>query len=170
MLDELVSEFGERDTEGRRDARQDAGSAGIAFAIDERLERLNAITHPPSSVRSSRAWRSLGSRDPEGVLVVDAALLLDWDILDLFDLVLSVRRAGGTQGREARRARGSRRRRRARGSRRSWTTREFADAPTWSSTTGHARGTEETRSLDVWERVVRAREEQARMNEETESA
>jgi dephospho-CoA kinase len=67
-----------------------AALADIAFSSEERTNTLNAITHPPLIREIVRRSEELERRSPSGVLVVDAALLVQWDVLDLFDTVLVV--------------------------------------------------------------------------------
>ena len=67
-----------------------AALADIAFSSEERTSTLNAITHPPLIREIVRRSEELTRRSPSGVLVVDAALLVQWDVLDMFDAVLVV--------------------------------------------------------------------------------
>jgi dephospho-CoA kinase len=64
--------------------------AAEAFSSEDRTEALNAITHPALVREIVRRIEDAERADPDGVLVVDAALLVQWDILDLFDLVVVV--------------------------------------------------------------------------------
>jgi len=90
VLDALAREFGEGVL--RPDGTLDRSGLGrLAFSSAERLERLNGITHPPLVEAILRRMEELESEDPGGVLVLDAALLLDWDLGDAFDLVVAVR-------------------------------------------------------------------------------
>jgi dephospho-CoA kinase len=86
---EIVSAFGESvlTADGSLDRR---ALAERAFASRDRLERLNAITWPPLIAEIVEKTEQVEREDPDGVLVVDAALLVQWDILDLFDAVLTV--------------------------------------------------------------------------------
>jgi dephospho-CoA kinase len=87
VLDRLVDAFGPgilRD-DGTLDRRR---LAELAFASEESLERLNRIVHPPLVERILE--RIASARGEEGVLVVDAALLAEWGILDAFDVVVLV--------------------------------------------------------------------------------
>jgi len=87
VLDGLVDAFGPgilRD-DGTLDRRR---LAELAFASEESLERLNRIVHPPLVERILD--RIASARGEEGVLVVDAALLAEWGILDAFDAVVLV--------------------------------------------------------------------------------
>lgn len=65
-----------------------AAVAGRAFASDDALRDLNAIVHPPLVDEIRREIEE--SRDAEGVLVVDAALLVEWDLAGEFDTVVVV--------------------------------------------------------------------------------
>jgi dephospho-CoA kinase len=91
LLAELAAEFGTGVL--RDDGALDRAALGcIAFASEERLARLNEIMHPPLVARLialvENAERE--SAGTGGVLVIDAALLAEWDILDLFDTVVVV--------------------------------------------------------------------------------
>ncbi len=89
VLDALVEEFGDGIllTDGRLNR---ARLADVAFASGEALERLNAATHPPlvNAIRET-IEREERAGDVD-VLVVDAALLAEWGILHLFDIVLVI--------------------------------------------------------------------------------
>jgi dephospho-CoA kinase len=93
LLDELVTAFG--DSVLRDDGTLDRAELGrIAFSSVERLARLNAIVHPPLVARlialMEEAERETARERSGGVLVVDAALLAEWDVLDLFDVIVVV--------------------------------------------------------------------------------
>ena len=64
--------------------------AAAAFSSEERTSVLNAITHPALIREIMRRSEGLEKQSPSGVLVVDAALLVRWAVLDLFDVVLIV--------------------------------------------------------------------------------
>lgn len=85
VLDALVAEFGAGilGPDGGLDRRR---LAQAAFGDPARLARLNAITHPPLVAAILEEMERSG-----GVVVVDAALLGRWDVLDAFDLVVTVR-------------------------------------------------------------------------------
>ncbi len=91
LLAELAAEFGAGVL--KDDGALDRAALGrIAFASEERLARLNEIMHPPLVARlivlvEDAERESAGTG---GVLVIDAALLAEWDILDLFDTVVVV--------------------------------------------------------------------------------
>jgi dephospho-CoA kinase len=63
----------------------------IVFGDGARLAELNAIVHPPLVDEILRRMEAAERERDAGVLVVDAALLADWDLLDAFDLVIDVR-------------------------------------------------------------------------------
>jgi len=65
--------------------------ARLAFASKEATERLNALTHPPLVAELIRRLEELDACRESGVVVVEAALLAEWDVLDLFDLIAVVR-------------------------------------------------------------------------------
>lgn len=90
VLSEIVDAFG--DEVLTRDGTLDRTRlAGLAFGDPVKLATLNAITHPPLVAAIIERLEELDRGDPEGVVVVDAALLAEWDITDLFDLVLVIR-------------------------------------------------------------------------------
>jgi dephospho-CoA kinase len=85
----IVGAFGTDvlDVDGELDRR---ALAREAFASNRSLAALNAITHPPLVGALVRRTEELEREHPDGVLVIDAALLVQWDVLDLFDVVLVV--------------------------------------------------------------------------------
>jgi len=90
VLQALVERFGEGILRGDG-ALDRAALAERAFGSGEGLRALNEITHPPLIEAIIARAEEIERDDPEGVLVVDAALLVEWDILDLFDVVVVVR-------------------------------------------------------------------------------
>lgn len=86
----LVAGFGESvvAADGTLDRRR---LADLAFATEAGLTRLNGIVHPPLVSALILRVEAVERERARGVLVVEAALLVQWDILDLFDLVLVVR-------------------------------------------------------------------------------
>lgn len=89
VLAAIVGAFGESVLAD--DGGLDRGAlAAAAFSSEERTSVLNAITHPALIREIIRRSEELEKQDPSGVLVVDAALLVRWDVLDLFDVVLIV--------------------------------------------------------------------------------
>jgi dephospho-CoA kinase len=55
------------------------------------LARLDAVTRPPLVEAILGRIEELERDRPQGVVVVEAAILLEWDILDLFDVIVVVR-------------------------------------------------------------------------------
>ena len=89
VLAAIVDAFGESVLDD--DGGLDRGAlAAAAFSSEEATSALNAITHPPLIREIIRRSEGLERQNPSGVLVVDAALLVRWDVLDLFDVVLIV--------------------------------------------------------------------------------
>ena len=89
VLERLVEAFGERVLlpDGSLDRR---GLGALAFASSDALETLNGITHPALVDAIILSVEEIERESSGGVLVVDAALLVKWDILDLFDEVVVV--------------------------------------------------------------------------------
>lgn len=86
----LVDRFGESvvAADGTLDRRR---LAELAFASEPGLRRLNEVVHPPLVRALILRLEAVERERARGVVVVEAALLAEWDILDLFDLVLVVR-------------------------------------------------------------------------------
>ena len=89
VLAAIVDAFGESVLADGGDLDREA-LAGAAFASEERTSVLNAITHPALIGEIVRRSEELERRSPSGVLVVGAALLVQWNVLDMFDVVLVV--------------------------------------------------------------------------------
>jgi dephospho-CoA kinase len=64
--------------------------AEAAFSSEEGTRVLNSITHPALVGEIIRLAEEAERAEPDGVLAVDAALLVQWDVLDLFDIVVVV--------------------------------------------------------------------------------
>jgi dephospho-CoA kinase len=80
------------------DGELDRGAVGRrVFADRALLERFNAVVHPPLVERIGRAVAAARQRQPKGreAFVVDAALIYEWGIQDLFDVVVAVRAVSG---------------------------------------------------------------------------
>jgi dephospho-CoA kinase len=73
---EVVREFGPAilDAAGRVDRK---ALGAIVFADPARLARLNAILHPLVVAEEDREFQRLAQEDPDGVAVVEAALLIE---------------------------------------------------------------------------------------------
>jgi dephospho-CoA kinase len=61
-----------------------------AFASDETLQRLNAIVHPPLLARLEKTIAAIAGDAFEGMIVLDAALLVEWDKGAWCDRVVAV--------------------------------------------------------------------------------
>jgi len=84
----LVEEFGEGilGEDGAIDRRL---LGERAFATEQSVRVLNGIIHP-ALLEEIRKAVSHFRRHEKGILVVDAALLLDWNLDDLFDVIVNV--------------------------------------------------------------------------------
>jgi dephospho-CoA kinase len=51
--------------------------AAAVFGRPERLERLNSFVHPPVRARGERAMAEFFERQPDGIAVVEAAILIE---------------------------------------------------------------------------------------------
>lgn len=85
VLSRLVAAFGPDivGPDGSLDRRE---LARAAFGSEEGTERLNDIVHPPLVAKMLERARPDGNE----IVVVDAALLAEWGILDQFDVVVAV--------------------------------------------------------------------------------
>jgi dephospho-CoA kinase len=74
--DEIVREFGPGilNPDGTLDRRR---LAGQVFHNPERLERLNALVHPPVYARERRLQADLARQHPHGISVTEAAILIE---------------------------------------------------------------------------------------------
>ncbi|HEU4388647.1 MAG TPA: dephospho-CoA kinase [Blastocatellia bacterium] len=88
-FDEIVREFGNGvlDTEGRIDR----GKLGaIVFADEFKRKRLNAIAHPRVIEEQDRLLREAEQKDPHGIAIIDAALMIESGGYRRFDKVIVV--------------------------------------------------------------------------------
>ena len=90
VLGKIVDAFGQDvlAADGTLDRKK---LAARGFGDPAKLALLNAITHPPLIEAIIDRLEELDRSGRDGVAVVDAALLVEWDITDLFDLVLLIR-------------------------------------------------------------------------------
>ncbi len=87
--DEVVREFGADIL--RPDRRVDRSRvAAIVFAQPERLARLNAIVHPPLLAEIDHELARIARSDPQGIAVIDAALLIEFGRYRNLDRVVVV--------------------------------------------------------------------------------
>jgi dephospho-CoA kinase len=72
----IVEEFGREilSPDGSIDRRR---LAAEVFAKPARLERLNALVHPPVRARVRRLTEEFAAREPHGIVVTEAAILIE---------------------------------------------------------------------------------------------
>jgi len=90
VYEKVVAEFGPGilDSEGRIIRR---ALASLVFADPQRLARLNAIVHPAVIEEEERWMQDVSARDPHGIAVVEAAILIETGSYRRFDrIVLAV--------------------------------------------------------------------------------
>ena len=87
--DGAVREFGAGilDEGGRIDRRR---LAAEVFGQPERLAALNALVHPPVVRREEEAIAAFAARDPRGIAVVEAAILIETGSYRRFDRIVLV--------------------------------------------------------------------------------
>ena len=84
----LVDEFGCEILNGKTEINR-SKLADLAFRSPSALRRLNEIVHP-ELLRQLRQLIEEARGKSQGVLVVDAALLFEWNLDALFDVLLDV--------------------------------------------------------------------------------
>lgn len=87
---EVVQEFGEGilDADGRIDRR---ALAALVFQDPERLDRLNQIVHPRVMQREEELLAEYAQREPNGIAVYEAAILIETGNHVRFDrLILAI--------------------------------------------------------------------------------
>ncbi|OYT69270.1 MAG: dephospho-CoA kinase [Chloracidobacterium sp. CP2_5A] len=88
-LEEIVAAFGTGVL--APDGALDRAKLGrLVFADAEARARLNAIVHPRVHAEQDRLLREVEARDPQGIAVVDAALLIESGGYRRFDAVIVV--------------------------------------------------------------------------------
>lgn len=86
---DIVREFGPDVLD--EDRRIDRGKLGaIVFADPERRSALNAIVHPRVIEEQNRLLREAEADDPEGIAIVDAALMIESGGYKRFDKLIVV--------------------------------------------------------------------------------
>lgn len=85
----VVREFGSGilDAEGKIDR---ARLAAEVFGRPERLAALNRLVHPPVIRREEELFREFAMRDPRGITVVEAAILIETGSWRRFDRIILV--------------------------------------------------------------------------------
>ena len=102
----VVREFGNEvlAEDGTIDRRK---LAAVVFHNPERLARLNAIVHPPVVRREEQLAAEFFARDPHGIAVVEAAILIETGSYRRFDKLILVFCAQEQQIKRALRREGS---------------------------------------------------------------
>ena len=87
--DAAVHEFGDGilDDDGYIERRK---LAAIAFADPERLKKLNSFVHPAVHARQERIIAEISARDPQSIVVVEAAILVETGSYRSFDRLIVV--------------------------------------------------------------------------------
>ena len=85
----IVAEFGRGilGADGRID-RQELG--GIVFGDPDKLAKLNSILHPRIEAECQRRQDALAAEIPEGIVVTDAALMIEARIYERYDRLVVV--------------------------------------------------------------------------------
>jgi dephospho-CoA kinase len=88
--DAVVREFGREilTTDGAIDRHQ---LAALVFGSPERLARLNALVHPSVVRREEESIAEFAAREPRGIAVVEAAILIETGSSKRFDRIILVR-------------------------------------------------------------------------------
>lgn len=86
---EVVREFGDAilSPEGEIDRR---ALAARVFGDPVRLERLNSMVHPPVQRREDNLIAEFARREPKGIVVVEAAILIETGSYKRFDKIILV--------------------------------------------------------------------------------
>ena len=87
--DAVVREFGREilTSDGLIDRTQ---LGTMVFASPERLARLNALVHPPVMRREEELIAEFAAREPRGIAVVEAAILIETGSYKRFDRIILV--------------------------------------------------------------------------------
>ncbi len=85
----VVQEFG-RDILGENGSIDRRALAGRVFSSPERLERLNALVHPFVVRREDALIAAFAEREPDGIAVVEAAILIETGSYQRFDQLILV--------------------------------------------------------------------------------
>ena len=87
--DEVLREFGAEilTPSGEIDRRL---LASRVFGAPDRLARLNAIVHPPVLAREEALIQEFAAKEPDGIAVVEAAILIETGSYHRFDRIILV--------------------------------------------------------------------------------
>jgi dephospho-CoA kinase len=85
----ILREFGPTilDAEGRISRRK---LSGIVWNNPERLEKLNSLVHPPVQQREETSMAEIAQADPNAIVVVEAAILVETGRYKSFDRLIVV--------------------------------------------------------------------------------
>lgn len=67
-----------------------AALAALVFGDPQRLERLNALVHPPVKAREQAWLEAVAAEDPRGIAVVEAAILVETGTYRNYDRLIVV--------------------------------------------------------------------------------
>jgi dephospho-CoA kinase len=87
--DAVIGEFGSDIVNGGGQIDRNV-LASLVFNAPERLARLNALVHPPVLRREEALAAGYAAREPHGVLVVEAAILIETGSYKRFDRIILV--------------------------------------------------------------------------------
>lgn len=88
VYQELIKKFGPEIV--KPDGELDRAKLAAAAFDGGRVEELNKIVHP-AVIRQQQQWmHEMGARDPNAVLIVEAALILEAGVRDHFDKIIAV--------------------------------------------------------------------------------
>jgi len=85
----IVDEFGPEilNPDGTLDRRR---LAAEVFSKPERLEKLNALVHPPVRARIEKMIADFSARRPDGIAVTEAAILIETGVYRRYDRLIVV--------------------------------------------------------------------------------
>lgn len=87
----VVSFFGEEILTAGKDSEIDRNAlAKIVFNDEEKLKTLNSLTHPKVKEEISHLINTYYSEDPDGMIVIESALLIDAGYRNIVDEVWAV--------------------------------------------------------------------------------
>jgi dephospho-CoA kinase len=87
--DDVVAEFGREILNAAGEIERRALAAQV-FGAPERLARLNALVHPPVLRREEELIAEFARREPDGIAVVEAAILIETGSWRRFDKIILV--------------------------------------------------------------------------------
>jgi len=88
----VVAEFGPEIIEGGQNGMpiDRKALAAIVFADSEKLEKLNSLSHPQVRTETERRIDEYYKEDPEALIIIEAALLIEAGYRDILDELWSV--------------------------------------------------------------------------------